>query len=392
MNKEILTSAVQDYILAHEDASAASIALKKSPFANVSSRELAEQIDGRQRAKKKIPLWTNTKGIIFPEKLNLEQCSSSRTGAFKSSLIRPESRLIDLTGGFGVDSYYFATRAKQVVHCELNPTLSAITAHNFNALEMKNVHFHAGDGIAYLAESSSSFDYIYSDPSRRVAQQKVFRLEDCEPNIVQQQSLFFEKATCVITKLAPLLDISLALQTLAYVRTVYVISVDNDCKELLFVQEKNYEGATAIQAIRMRENDTQVFEFTYEEEQQCTASFAAPMDYLYDPDVSISKAGAFKTVGNRFKLHKLSPNSHLYSATALVPDFPGRIFHIEEVLPLASYKKLKGAQKANVIAKNFPLKVEEIRKKYKIQDGGSRYLFFTSLANAELVVIIANRL
>ncbi|WDF67002.1 hypothetical protein PQ465_11865 [Sphingobacterium oryzagri] len=393
MNTAIISEDVQAYIIAHEGADVATIALKKSPFANVTARELAEQIDGRQRAKRKIPEWTATPGIIFPEKLNLEQCSSSLTGQFKAALIRPNSRLIDLTGGFGVDSYYFARHAKHVVHCEHNAKLSAIVAHNFNVFGFAHVSCHAGDGTALLAQSPDSFDYIYTDPSRRVAKQKVFRLEDCEPNVMALQNLFFTKAPCIITKLAPLLDIHLARQQLKNVRAVYVISIDNDCKELLFVQDKAYEGEPSIHAVRMRnDGETQLLTFTYSEEQEVESHYATPSGYLYDPDVAITKAGAFKTVGHRFGLSKLSQHSHLYSSSAHIPDFPGRIFRIDKLLPLAVYKKNKENQKANVIAKNFPLRVDDIRKKYKIPDGGSRFLFFTSLSNGDLVVIDATRI
>lgn len=393
MNRELLTASVQAYIHEKAHAQPAAIALQKSPFAAVSASELAQQLDGRQRAAKKIPAWAAASGIYYPAKLNLEQCSSAETGAFKASLIRHGSRLIDLTGGFGVDSFYFAQRAQHVEHCEINAELSDIVAHNFRALQQLNVHCHCGDGIAHLAQHPQDFDYIYSDPSRRVQQQKVFRIEDCEPDIAAQQSLLLQRAPVVITKLAPLLDISLALQTLHNVKDVYIISVDNDCKELLFVQQRGYEGIPQIHAVRLHAAQQQVFTFDYPAEQSAQSLFAAPQRYLYDADVAINKAGAFKSVGNRFGLAKLHVHSHLYTADTLVADFPGRLFEVKQVYPLRDFKKNNPLAKANVLSKNFPLRVEEIRKKFKIADGAAQdFLFFTSLSNGEHVVIHGLRL
>src|SRR5690606_9548973 len=169
-------------------------------------------------------------------------------------------------GGFGVDSYYFARQAKMVTHCEINPELSQIVADNFHELGVDNVQFHAGDGLAFLASSNAQYDYIYTDPSRRVKNQKVFRLQDCEPNILAYQSLFFEHSDTLITKLAPLLDISGALNILPHVKDVYVISIENDCKELLFVQEKSFQGIPTIHAVRLSTDKSQTFSFNYIQE------------------------------------------------------------------------------------------------------------------------------
>ena len=192
MNSSILSPEVQAFIRQHAHADAVSIALKKSPFDEVSSSELAQQISGLQKTHRKIPDWLEPgKALYFPEKLNLEQCSSARTGKFKASLLPANSTVLDLTGGFGVDSYYFAQRAKNVTHCEINPELSEIVAYNLSELGADNVQFHTGDGIAFLSSSNARYDCIYTDPSRRVKNQKVFRLEDCEPNIVAHQNLLF---------------------------------------------------------------------------------------------------------------------------------------------------------------------------------------------------------
>ncbi|TYP96523.1 hypothetical protein BC792_10510 [Sphingobacterium allocomposti] len=387
MNKAILSPDVQAFIYANRDKDVAAIALAKSPFDNVQSRELAAQVDGLQRIKKKVAEWHNVPGLYFPDKLNLEQASSMATGGFKASLIKHGSRLIDLTGGFGVDSFYFAQRALEVTHCEINEHLSAIVAHNFDVLRLFNITCFSGDGVQKIRQSSQTYDYIYIDPSRRVNQKKVFRLEDCVPDIIALQDLFFERATCIITKLAPLLDIHLALKQLEHVRDVYVVSVDNDCKELLFIQQKAYDGETTIHAVRLQPDGPQDLSFTNTEEKEHEVPLSPPRTFLYDPDVAINKAGAFKTVGIRYGLHKLGLHTHLYTSDELVPSFPGKCFKIVAVHPLRALKKEMLLKKANVVSKNFPLRVDDLRKKFGIRDGGDDFLYFCTLHDGEHVAI-----
>lgn len=392
MNRHILSSEVQSFIRQHAHENASGIALKKSPFEQVSSSELAQQVNGWQKVSTKIREWLEQgKALYFPEKLNLEQCSSARTGKFKASLLSPDSTVLDLTGGFGVDSYYFAQRAKKVTHCEINPELSQIVAHNLSELGADNVQFYTGDGISFLASSDERYDYIYADPSRRVKNQKVFRLEDCEPNILAYQSLFFEHSDTLLTKLAPLLDISGALNILSHVKDVYVISIENDCKELLFAQEKSFHGIPSIHAVRLSADEPQIFSFTYIQEKEAVPVLGEPANFLYDPDVAINKAGAFKSITTAFGLQKLHQHSHLYTSDNLIAEFPGRIFQIQQVVPFSVFKKNVDITKANIISKNFPLKVEDLRKKFKIKDGGEDYLYFTTLFNGTHVVVYGRR-
>lgn len=393
MNYKILTPEVQAFIQQHTQENASDWALKKSPFIGVSSAELAQQLHGWQKTNQKIPEWlARGQALYFPEKLNLEQCSSSQTATFKASLLSPGGTVLDLTGGFGVDSYYFAQQARMVLHCEINPLLSQIVAYNFNALGADNIRCYAGDGLSFLGSSERRFDCIYADPSRRANQQKVFRLEDCVPNILAHQDLLFQHADTLLTKLAPLLDISSALQALPQVKEVYVISVDNDCKELLFLQEKGFEGTARIHAVRLLPTQPAVFSFNYTAEKEAIADFGEPMSYLYDPDVAVTKAGAFKSVATAFQLKKLHQHTHLYTQDVLIPEFPGRIFQITAVLPFSIFRKNIDLRKANIISKNFPLKVAEIRKKLKIKDGGEDYLHFTTLFNGKHVVIRSKRI
>ncbi|MVZ61998.1 class I SAM-dependent methyltransferase [Sphingobacterium humi] len=393
MNRVIISKDVQQFIRANREKSPTEIALKKSPFPEVSAPELAAQIDGWQRSVRKLPTWAFSEGIYYPDKINLEQCSSEHTALIKQTLIAKGSRVIDLTGGFSVDSCYLAQEAAEVIHCELNEKLSEIVAYNAQILRVHNLTCVVADGIQVLEHSEDqAYDYIYVDPSRRVNQGKVFLLEDCEPNIVANQDLFFRKSRVVISKLSPLLDISTALHSLRHVKYVFVISLDNDCKELLFVQERGYEGEPKIKAIRLFHDQLQDFEFTYSDERGTISRFLMPQHYLYDPDVAISKAGAFKSVGRYFGLGKLHQHAHLYTSESLVPEFPGRIFEITEVLPYGQFKKNNPYPQANVATRNFQDKVEHIRKKHKIKDGGSVFLFFTMDIHNNHIVIACRRI
>ncbi len=393
MNKRLLDNDVQQFILLHRQESPAKIALGKSPFSDVSSGELAMQIDGWQRSVNKLPTWGYSENIYYPPKLNLEQCSSEHTALIKQTLIRKGSKAIDLTGGFGVDSCYLAQHAETVIHCELNQDLSDIVAHNANILGVHNLECIAGDGIQILQSlADDSLDYIYIDPSRRVQHSKVFLLEDCEPNIITLQDLFFSKSEYVITKVSPLLDITQALRSLDQVSHVYVISLDNDCKELLFFQKRGFVGEPIISAIRLFKDQLQELSFTAEQERATLPHYKEPAGYLYEPDVSVVKAGAFKSVAKAFNLAKLHPHSHLYTSEQLHEEFPGKAFRITEVLPFADLKRKRTFAKANITTRNFPLKVEDIRKKYKIQDGGNVHLFFTTDPQEKLIVVACERI
>ena len=393
MNKHILEKDVQQFIKANREKSPAEIALKKSPFMHVSSAELASQIDGWQRSVKKLPTWAFSEGIYYPDKINLEQCSSEHTALIKQTFIAKGSRVIDLTGGFSVDSCYLAQEAKEVIHCEINEKLSEIVSYNASILRVPNLICKACDGIELLKNSpDNSFDYIYVDPSRRVSHTKVFLLEDCEPNIVANQDLFFRKSKFIISKLSPLLDITTAISSLNNVRYVYVISLDNDCKELLFIQERGYIGEAKIRAIRLFADQLQSFEFTYNEERATLSRFLMPQHYLYDPDVAITKAGAFKSIGKAYGLGKIHQHAHLYTSDLLQPDFPGRIFKIEQVIPYSALKKNNPYKQANISIRNFPEKVDVIRKKHKIKDGGKIFLFFTTDINNNLIIIESSRI
>jgi len=287
--------------------------------------------------------------------------------------------LIDLTGGFGIDSYFFSKKIKAVTHCEMHVNLSQIATYNFDILGVKNVQFIAEDGLSYLENSVVNFDWIYIDPSRRNStQNRVFKLSDCTPNVPEKLEVIFKKSNRVLLKTSPLLDISLGLKALKFVREIHCVSVNNDMKELLWVLHKNYTGMVQLKTVNFKKQETDVFNFKRPEEKAATSNFSVPLRYLYEPNAAILKAGGFKVIGNKFHVQKLHENTHLYTSNELL-DFPGRTFEIKKVIPYQKthFKSLLNT-KANVAIRNFPYSVATLRKKLKIKDGGNNYLFFTT--------------
>lgn len=387
MNTNILDSPVQEFIRDRSHTDPMSILLKPAFFKEVSNKELVQQIEARNKCKDKLPIWHSTPNIYYPGKLNIEQTSSEATALYKAGLVAGAS-LFDITGGLGVDSYFFSDTIDQVHHCEMNGELSKIAQHNFTVLGKTNIKTHIGDGIAFLKNSPLQFDWIYVDPSRRHdAKGKVFLLSDCIPNIPKDLDAIFESTPNIMIKTAPLLDISAGLKELQFVKEIHVIAVKNEVKELLWILKKGYSDAVSIQTINLHPKHTEAFRFSPTEEKLAISSYSAPLQFLYEPNASILKSGAFKTVGNQFQLYKLHEHTHLYTHQDQIT-FPGRVFKIERVLTFnkKEIQQLK-LKKANITTRNFPTSVAEIRKKFKIKDGGEDYLFFTTDMNGEKIVI-----
>jgi len=393
MNKEILSHEVQDFLKSHFKESSREVALKKSPFANVSSSELANQLESLQKSEKKLPLWFHTPGIYFPPSLSIEQASSEETALYKATLISENTSLVDLTGGIGIDSYYFSKRAKKVLHCELNPDLSEIAKHNAEVLGAKNIEFHAGDGLKVLEEQSTeTFQTIYLDPSRRVKTRKVFMLQDCEPNIIEIQKDLLEKAPIVIIKAAPLLDITLSLTKLLNTKEVHIISLKNECKEVLFILERDFTSEPIIKVVGLGKDFNFEFQFHQQEEKNAIADYSLPKNYLFDPDVALLKAGCFKLLSERYAIQKIHPNTHLYTSENNLKDFPGRRFKINETFEYKEFKKKKIDWSATIISRNFPLSVADLRKKHRVMESSTKYLFFCKGLDEKLYVVHADRL
>ena len=389
MNQVLLNSEVQDFIEQHYKEDVTNILFRGSPFPEVSPQELGVQLSGKKKAEKKLPAFFNSRGIIYPPTLNLEQTSSEITAKYKASLVSDDA-LVDLTGGFGIDSYYFSRKLKQVVHCELNRELSKLATHNFKILGAENIKTFTGDGIAYLA-SSKKFDWIYVDPSRRdTSGGRVFLLSDCLPNVPEHLENIFLKSNNVMIKTSPLLDLHAGLKELNSVREIHIVAVNNEVKELLWILKNGFSGEVLVKTINFRKNEKQVFENFLGKEYP--VEYSLPEKYLYEPNAAIMKSGLFSCLAEQLHLKKLHFNTHLFTSQAL-HHFPGRKFQIMASLPFKK-KKLKAQlnfTQAHISTRNFPLSVEMLRKQLKLKDGGEHYLFFITNCREEKMVLVCKK-
>ena len=296
--------------------------------------------------------------------------------------------MLDATGGLGVDSFYFSKKIAVVFHCELQEGLSEIAAHNFKILGVNNVESINTDGIAFLASLNQKINWVYIDPSRRNdAKGKVFRFEDTIPDVPKYLNAIFEKTEHVMIKASPLLDISQGIGELKFVKEVQVVAVNNEVKELLFILQKGYASTIGIKTVNLSKGEDEFYNFVLDDEKDAVAVFGQPKNYLYEPNAAILKSGAFKSVGNSYGLKKLHEHSHLYTSDKLI-DFPGRRFTIKQILSnrKAALSSLSGT-KANITTRNFSESVSAIRQRLKIKDGGADYLFFTTDALGNSIVI-----
>ncbi|MDM9632587.1 class I SAM-dependent methyltransferase [Robiginitalea aurantiaca] len=390
MNKEILNPEVQDFIFKNFEADPVVISLGKSPFPNISSRELAEQIGGRKKIKTKLPFWFNQKGIYYPPALNLEQTSSEITGRYKASIAKGR-RLLDITGGSGIDTYLMREGFQEVHYAERNADLAEITRHNMGILKANNIHIHIGDALELLKNQGSNptWDWIYLDPSRRKNDRsKVFMLADCEPALPDILPALFKAGRNILIKTSPMLDVTEGTRLLKSVREVHVVAVGNEVRELVWWLQEGFDHEPDRIAVDLKAT-LPPFRFRISEEYQATSDFDEPLAYLYEPNAALLKAGAFKMTGIQYGLKKIHLSTHLYTSDSLV-DFPGRRFKILENL---NYKPGKlPFKKANVSARNFPESVAAIRKRNRIQDGGDTYLFFVRTLGDALRVLVCQRL
>ena len=392
MDFPILNPSIQEFIQKQIGVSVATLALQKNPFPDVDWITILNQIEAKSKSKEKLPTWFKTENIIYPSKISVEQTSSESTAQYKSSLIEGEN-LIDLTGGFGVDDFYFAKQFKNVTHCEINTELSEIVKHNFEQLGVANINCIAGDSFGILETLPTKWDWMYIDPSRRNdAKGKVFMLKDCLPNVPENLNSYFEKSNAILFKTAPLLDIAAGLSELQNVKTIHIVALENEVKELLWEVHKNYSGAITIKTVNLTKETNAVFEFKLNEDQAET-NYSLPKRYLYEPNSAIMKSGGFDAISLQFQLDKLHKHSHLYTSNELI-DFPGRIFEIQQAIPY-SKKEIKTHlenSKHNITTRNFPETVEVIRKKWKIKDGGNSYCFFTTDMNNDKIVLICAKI
>ncbi|MEO8473450.1 MAG: hypothetical protein ABI477_14725 [Chryseolinea sp.] len=393
MIEQLKSAALQQFIRSHENVDAADILFKYRDIEGVPAGVVVNQIAGRKKAGEKIPLYYNTPGILYPPLKNLEQSSSERTAVFKAQLLSELSingSCLDLSGGLGIDSYFLSTVSKDITMVEPDVDLLAMAAYNHKLLGATNIRHVNKKAADFLSSFTDKFGLIYIDPSRRIeGNKKVYSLKDSEPNIVTLHEEILQRSGYLLIKASPLLDIQRAISELSFVSKVFVLSVDNECKELLFLLTPQQKSDPDIIAVNLKKNGASRLQFTFSEEKSAHVQLGLPKKYLYEPNASILKAGAFKTVGKMYNIDKLHPNTHLYSSEVMVPEFQGKVFRIIAYVKADSkvLKEYFPDGKANITVRNYPLDPSALKKKTRLTDGGDRFLIgFTGVDKKYLVV------
>ena len=381
----------KQFIRENLNADVPTLALKKAPVGTDVSLAL-RQIAARQLLQKKVPQWAENEDLLFPVHLSIEQCSSEAAAKYKAGLLDGQT-FADLTGGLGIDTFYISQHFQQTDYVEMQTELCDLARHNFAILkaDVKVLNETAED---YLKRCEPK-DCIFIDPARRDEHgRKTISISDCTPDVAALQDLLRQKAKRVLIKLSPMLDISKALEELCHVKEVHVVAVANECKELDFIMERDYQGEVHFVCVNLMTNQQELC-FTMAEERSSTTRLAdGVMKYLYEPNPALMKAGCFKLLTARFDVYKLHRNSNLYTSEQLIPDFPGRIFEVQDWAPYNKKVKstlLADVEKASIAVRNFPLSVAELRKNLKIADGDENYVFATTLKGEEKIIILTKK-
>lgn len=392
----IISAETRKFIKEHINEDVRQLALKAQRYPSVDMNEAVTQISGHQIAEKKIPSWADKEDIIYPKHLSMEQCSSEQTAIYKSNLVRGNT-FADITAGFGVDCSFISRKFKKAYYVERQEYLCKIAEHNFKTLGLEHIEIHNTDGIEFL-KSMEKVDCLFLDPARRNANgAKTVLISECEPDVISLEELLVEKGETVMIKLSPMLDIFSTIRDLKFINSIHIISVNNECKELILILKKvgnqcniKEKNITISCEQVVNNSQSQHLEFTIEEEKNAICSLTNKVgEYLYEPGAAILKAGAYKILSERYKVDKLHPNSHLYTSENIT-DFPGRRFKVTGVSTFSKKELkelLKDVDKANLTVRNFPSTVAELRKKLKLKEGGEIYLFATTLNSGEKILI-----
>jgi len=359
----------------------ADIALRLSKKDDWPKAYILNQINGRQKAAKKFPFLSRFPEFEFPNPTAVAQASSEDAARYKASLVNGSS-IADLTGGMGIDSYFLAQHFKKVTYVEKQIDLFHLAKENLKLLAGETVQ-SVHDSAENFLKRDIRFDWIFLDPDRRAGKSKTFQLETSSPNVAALLPLLFKRSNRLMVKLSPLLDIKEGLNQLPSTRFVYVIAVEGECKELLFLMEKGFQGESEIIAVNLNKKEHHEFNFKLSDEMDAQLSYSEPEKYLYEPNAAILKSGGFKSLALKFDLKKLSKNTHLYTSKQLLLNFPGRIIEVEKV----GKAEKKFLNRANVVSRNFPFKPEEIRKRYGIKEGKVHFLYACSLFTGKKVFI-----
>ena len=354
------------------------------------------QIHARQKAVKKLPEWSSYKKLIFPPALSVEQSSSEATAAFKASIVSGET-LIDITGGMGVDCYYMSQKFNSATYFELQPEVATTANYNFKLLQANQITVRNSNSLTAIEAEGLTADWIYTDPARRDSNKdKVVLLADCTPDIISNLPLLLRAAPNILVKTSPLLDIDRAVKELQHVKAVYTIGYDQECKELLFHINGEHSSDSYELKVRILNQNGEAglsLDFEKNQEQQATIAYTYPQAYLYEPHAAVLKSGAFKILGDRYGVSKLAASSHLYTSEQRIENFPGRTFEVVGYCKPdgTEIQKLIGQNKANLTLRNFPAKIQDLRKKWRLNEGGDHYLFATTLFDNKKVVIVTKK-
>lgn len=392
LDKSILEPKLIAFVKAHEKDDIPKLILKGSPFKLTTIQSIAQQIKGRQIAKIKFPDLYHNDQIIYPPKLSLEQSSSQKTAEYKADFIKKNEVVIDLTGGMGIDSLAFSKITNAVYYCEISQETFSYAKHNFKAY-LRQISTFQGDGIAFLKQRREKVDWIYIDPARRnQLNKKVFKFEDCKPNLLDYIDLFKAKTKKLLIKASPLIDLDYCTSVLQDVKSIHIVSLRNEVKEVLIeihFEENNLN--TKLQVVNL---ETAQPDFSANiDKKHLKQSFDYPLSFLYEPHAGLMKSGCFGKICKDYDLKALSANSHLFTSNTSV-NFPGRKFEIQAVIPPKKtiLKKYLDTNKANITCRNYPLKPNQIKKKYGIEDGGSNFVFFTKNFKNETIAIICKKI
>lgn len=385
------------FILNHRTDDPLALALQQKKYPQMDMKFVVQQVEGYRMAKDKLPNLALCDDFVYPPKLNREQCSSESTAIFKAEEYAHGKTIADITGGLGIDSIFMAKVAANVTYIEQNNELHNIAKHNFQALSLSNIECHCTDGIDFLIETNRRFDLIYIDPARRDDHgRKVSAFESCTPNILDNMDLLLSKTNLVLIKSSPMIDISTALAQLKNVVSTTVLSVRNECKEVLFLcSAEATTNATTCRCVNIR-TDGGMDELTFSRETECTLAIpytASVGNYIYDPNVSLLKAGAFKTVAHTYNVAKLHRNTHLYTSSEIIKDFPGRVFRVIKELRVSTKDIANELPdgKAHVIVRNYPLSSQELQKKLHLKEGGNLFVIALTKCDEKKTLLLCSK-
>jgi len=379
-----LTSEEKQFVADHANSDPSQLMLSEKRFPKDRLHFLVQQIAGQQKARTKFSHLPYSE-LLYPPVENIAQSSSSATALFKTSLISGD-RLVDLTGGFGIDSLYFSKVFKHVHYVEPQQYLHELVEYNSNILNVQNLSIHSDDAGNYLKKSGAT-DYFYIDPSRRKQGRRYFKIEDCEPNVIELLPSLIKKAKeGVLLKLSPMADITEIIRVLPSVSRVYVVDHQKETRELLVLFQPGFKDEPNVNYANLEFPDHNL-SFLLSEEKRTETKYSEIKDYIFDPHSGIHKCGCYGILGDRFNLEKIHPNSHFFTGNQVEWSFPGRIFRVMNKLKYNHKAIGKGGQSFNVISRNFPDKPSQIIKKLKIKEGGEDFLVAsTDLSNNKVLL------